>query len=315
MLSKGDDYPIHQTPEPIAYAGHDRNFYDRYFFHGYHKEDDIFFAVAMGQYPVLNITDAAFSVLVDGEVHSLFASTILGMERMKTTVGPVHVDVVEPLETLRVVVGPNEHGIEADLTFRRRTIAIEEPRFIRRAGPRTILDYTRLTQLGTWEGIIRIGSKQIDVRRDEFLGTRDRSWGVRPVGLQDPQSVAPPPEPQFYWLWAPLHFENTTSLFHINEDAAGEVWSADAIFCDDAPAETEQMEKARANLVYKPGTRHAKSATLHYLRKDGAKIEIQLKPRYQFYMQSIGYMHPQFSHGRFYGERMLKYESFPIAEA
>ena len=35
MLSKGDDYPIHQTSEPIAYAGTDRNFYDRYFFNGY----------------------------------------------------------------------------------------------------------------------------------------------------------------------------------------------------------------------------------------------------------------------------------------
>ena len=34
-LSKGDDYPIHQTPEPVAYAGTDRNFYDRYFFNGY----------------------------------------------------------------------------------------------------------------------------------------------------------------------------------------------------------------------------------------------------------------------------------------
>ena len=31
MLSKADDYPIHQSPEPIAYAGQSRNFYDRYF--------------------------------------------------------------------------------------------------------------------------------------------------------------------------------------------------------------------------------------------------------------------------------------------
>ena len=35
MLSKGDDYPIHQTPEPIAYVAGQRNFYDRYFFNGY----------------------------------------------------------------------------------------------------------------------------------------------------------------------------------------------------------------------------------------------------------------------------------------
>ena len=35
MLSKGDDYPIHQSPEPIAFAGQSRNFYDRYFSNGY----------------------------------------------------------------------------------------------------------------------------------------------------------------------------------------------------------------------------------------------------------------------------------------
>ncbi|MEM1151334.1 MAG: hypothetical protein AAGI03_12375, partial [Pseudomonadota bacterium] len=35
MLTEGDEYPIHQTPEPVAYAGSDRNFYDRFFFNGY----------------------------------------------------------------------------------------------------------------------------------------------------------------------------------------------------------------------------------------------------------------------------------------
>lgn len=35
VLTKGDDFPLHQTPEPVAYAGTDRNFYDRYFFNGY----------------------------------------------------------------------------------------------------------------------------------------------------------------------------------------------------------------------------------------------------------------------------------------
>lgn len=35
MLTKGDDFPLHQTPEPVAYSGTARNFYDRYFFNGY----------------------------------------------------------------------------------------------------------------------------------------------------------------------------------------------------------------------------------------------------------------------------------------
>ena len=65
-LSKGDDFPIHQTSEPIAYAGTDRNFYDRYFFNGYGEQGEAFFALAFGVYPHLNIADASFCIVEDG---------------------------------------------------------------------------------------------------------------------------------------------------------------------------------------------------------------------------------------------------------
>ena len=50
VLTRADDFPIHQTSEPIAYAGTDRNFYDRYFFNGYSMQagDKAFFAAAFG---------------------------------------------------------------------------------------------------------------------------------------------------------------------------------------------------------------------------------------------------------------------------
>ena len=76
VLTKGDDFPIHQTSEPIAYAGTDRNFYDRYFFNGYAYEGDLFFAAAMGIYPHLNIADAAFVVVRDGVETALHASKL-----------------------------------------------------------------------------------------------------------------------------------------------------------------------------------------------------------------------------------------------
>ena len=78
MLTKADDFPIHQTPEPIAYAGTDRNFYDRYFFNGYTADGSSFFAVALGVYPHLNVMDGAFCVVVDGVQHNLRASRLLG---------------------------------------------------------------------------------------------------------------------------------------------------------------------------------------------------------------------------------------------
>src|ERR1700742_3494284 len=116
MLSKADDYPIHQLPEPIGTSGTDRNFYDRYFFNGYTTDCSTFFAAALGVYPHLNVMDAAFSVIQDGVQSNLHASKLLNMERMDTTVGPIAVEVIEPLKKLRVRVADNVHGISCDVT-------------------------------------------------------------------------------------------------------------------------------------------------------------------------------------------------------
>ena len=80
MLTKADDYPVHQLPEPIATSGTDRNFYDRYFFNGYSADGSIFFAAALGVYPHLNVMDASLSVIDGGVQHNLRASKILNMD-------------------------------------------------------------------------------------------------------------------------------------------------------------------------------------------------------------------------------------------
>jgi len=85
MLSKGDDFPIHQTPEPVAFAGTDRNFYDRYFFNGSRADGSGFFAVAFGVYPHLNVADAHISVLRGEEQLCLHASRELGMDFTRFT--------------------------------------------------------------------------------------------------------------------------------------------------------------------------------------------------------------------------------------
>src|ERR1700752_4573203 len=125
MLTKADDYPVHQLPEPIAYAGTDRNFYDRYFFNGYSRDGEHFFAVAMGIYPHLNVIDAAFSVIHRGRQSNVRASRCLQMERMDTRAAPISIDVVEPLERLRVRVDDRANGVRADLSFNARARPIE----------------------------------------------------------------------------------------------------------------------------------------------------------------------------------------------
>ena len=94
----------------------------------------------MGHYPVRGVVDAAFSLVHDGVEHSIFASGAMPLDR-STAIGPMRIEVVEPMRTIRYVVEPNEHGIECDLTFRATTVAIEEPRQ-RTTSPEGVLTWT-----------------------------------------------------------------------------------------------------------------------------------------------------------------------------
>lgn len=314
MLSKADDFPIHQRPEPVATAGTDRNFYDRYFFNGYTPDGSLYFAAALGVYPHLNVMDAAFSVIADGVQHNLRASRLLNMERMDTFVGPIAVEVIEPLRKLRVRVDGNAHGIRAEAVFAARAPAIEEPRFTYRIGPRTILDYTRLTQNGTYEGFVEVQGKRFDLDSGSVLGTRDRSWGVRPVGLADPQMVAPPRMPQFYWLWAPLNFSDRFMLYHVNADGEGRPWNTGSVLGGLGGTAATPMAQCRSTILYKPGTRHAKGAVIEATGPDGSNWRAELVQKFNFYMSGIGYGHPEWGHGVYRGDSALGYDSFALGE-
>ena len=58
----------------------------------------------MGLYPNRHVADAAFSVVRDGEQISVFTSQRAPADRRDATrLGPIAVDIVEPMRVLRVV--------------------------------------------------------------------------------------------------------------------------------------------------------------------------------------------------------------------
>ncbi len=313
MLTRADDFPVHQLPEPIATSGTDRNFYDRYFFNGYTPDGEVFFAAALGVYPHLNVMDAAFSVIRDGVQHNLRASRLLNSERMDTRVGPIAIEVVEPLQRLHVRVGDNPHGIRADLRFSARARAVEEPRFTYRQGPRTLLDYTRLTQNGSYEGFVELEGKRIEVGPD-VLGTRDRSWGVRPIGIGDAQPLAPPRLPQFYWLWSPLNFDDRFMLYHLNADGSGKPWNTASVIGNLGDSDAVHMASCSSHIDFKSGTRHAKRAAIEATDPEGGRWRAELVPQFNFSMSGIGYGHPEWGHGMYKGEKALGYDRYALAD-
>ncbi len=305
MLTWGDEYPIHQTPEPIAYSGSDRNFYDRYFYNGYTADGSVFFACAFGVYPHLNVMDAAVSVLREGRQSSVFFFRPLAMERLDTRIGGLSIQVMEPLKRIRLTLEETE-GLALDLSFEGRAFPVEEPRFTYRQGPRMLIDCTRMTQNGRWQGSLRVDGQEFTVTPDHWMGTRDRSWGVRPIGAPDPQPLLPMTMPQFYWIWTPLNFEDRSVYFHTNDDASGHGWNRSAkLVADGAGADGHQvMTASSAAIEYRPGTRRAAFCTISCDNPEGHR-QVTLEPVQTFLMKGIGYGHPTRRHGARQGETLV----------
>ena len=307
MLTSFDDYPIHQAPVPIAHsASGDVNHYDRYFFNGYSPDGSIYFGLAMGLYPNRHVADAAFSVVRDGQQTSVFSSQRAPTDRRDATrVGPIEVRILEPLVRLQLLIDAPQHGLRADLTFDRRSPVIEEPHFFQRIGARTFFDFTRLTQFGAWTGWIELDGERLEMDPAEVLGSRDRSWGIRPVG--EPAATGAPVGglPQFYWLWAPVNFPNLSTHFDVNEYADGRRWHEVGAIAPVGDAESRLMRTVEYRREWRRGTRWAAWFEYDLIEWDGSVSTVRLEPLYEFMMSGIGYGHPVHRHGAWQGEQMV----------
>jgi hypothetical protein len=321
MLTRFDDYPVHQIPEPIAQpASSDRNTYDRYWFNGYTDDGTTYFGVGLGLYPNRRIMDAGFSVLVDGRQHAFHASRRAPREPSDTTVGPMRLEVTEPMRRTRIVLEPNETGMTCDLEFIARTACMEEGRQTTRRDGRVLMDATRFAQLGRWHGEIRVGGHRIAVDRAHALGTKDRSWGIRPVGEPEPGGAPSTELPQFFFLWGPTHWTRHCTHFGIFEDADGRPWHMDGMVIPayDDPQDVPDGEdpgtvpivEVQHRLDYEPGTRRARRAEVLLVERGGRRHELILEPLLCFRMKGLGYSHPTWAHGTWKGELAIGGESW-----
>jgi hypothetical protein len=321
-LTAADDFLIHQTPETIdkVYTS-DRNFYDRYFYGVYPKDGSMHMLFAFGLYPNIGVMDAFATIVVDNKTqYAVRASRALGSDRMATTVGPLGVEVVKPLEQSRIHLDHNDQGFSFDLTFEGRTFPFEEPHFLRHTGPRRVMDYTRMTQHGRMSGSLTVAGVTHVITPDAWWGVRDHSWGIRPVGGGEPPS-APPADggglAGFYWQWSPVQFEDACLMYTVSEDGDGTRWhsAAELLYPPERIVDPEPITVVSHDLKLKPGTRLFDRGSYSLTRSDGSRIDVRMEPKTTLYMSGGGYAYfGGWRHGQYHGPLVVEGESWDLTD-
>jgi hypothetical protein len=237
-------------------------------------------------------------------------------------VGPFRLEVVEAMRRARVVLDDNATGLACDLLFSARTAAIQEGRQTFRSGTRTMMDATRFAQFGRWSGTIRHPDGELGLDAATCLGTKDRSWGVRPVGERE-VGGAPVMPGGFFFLWAPLVWPDHVSHAIFFDGPQGEARHHEGIIAplyqsEDAVAATEDdrtrhMARVAHRVRYVRGTRLAAAAEIDLVDLGGETRKITLQPRLKFQMKGLGYLHPVWGQGVWRGELEIGGESFDPA--
>ncbi len=321
MLSSFDDFPLHQTSHPVSLtASTDLNHFERYSFNGYTRNGYTrngytqdarrCFAATMGLYPNRHVADASFSVVVDGGAGGAHQINVHASRRAPADradandVGPIRVEVLEALHAVQLAINAPEHGLRAELTFVRRSIPLEEPHFRQQMGLRVVSDYSRFTQFGGWEGWLEIDGELVDLDPGSTWGSRNRSWGVRPVGEQA-STGAPIADPQCFSLSAPLNFETFSTHFEVEELFDGRRWHETGFV---TPVDTghgsapETMRSIDYRMAWAPGTRRAGWFEIDLVPWTGDPSTVRLEPLFHFHMLGLGYGHPEWGHGVWKGE-------------
>lgn len=279
MLTNLDDFPIHQTSEPMRHAAtSDRNFYDRYYFNGFDHDGTVMFVAGLGVYANLGVIDAFVLVFHEGQHRVVRASGALdAADRLRPSVGPISIEVIEPLQTLRLRCADNEWGITLDATWTGSMPAFEEPRHYIRENGRTIFDTMRLAQTGGWQGTLSIPGSTFTLSPQSWWGTRDRSWGIRPVGESEPAGIRASNPFSWFWIYTPIRFDDHSLMVIMQErpDGSRVMEEATRIWND---GRIDHLGRPDHALRYRPGTRFVTGGDITITAPDGRRIDLEIEP-------------------------------------
>jgi hypothetical protein len=195
-LSQLDEWPRHQTLDTFTMVASDSDRWsDGSWICVGAPDGSCHLITAIRFYPNTNVVDGyAIVTLDDGKQYNLRVSRRLRPNMDEIGVGPLWMEIVEGLRTIRFGASANESGIEFDLQWDGASPCHDEvPGVIKYEDGRVARARSNYVQLGHVNGHITVNGRRFEVG-PEWMGARDHSWGIGDTGTgNQPSQAAPAP--------------------------------------------------------------------------------------------------------------------------
>jgi hypothetical protein len=253
----------------------------------------------LGKYQNRGIIDGFGGVSRGREQWTVRGSRVLHTAPEHMGVGPIHLEIVEPLKQIRFRLEPNDvQPISFDIVLTGVTPPFfEERNLVRnRQTGRVDVDVVRYHQGGWASGTVTVDGNTYEVTADEWFGFRDHSWGVRQaIGKPLTDLIPSPGGPKGMrggMKWSPSFFRRPDGSYY--ETAIFVVegpWEYSSAYLNDADGTQTPVRSVAPHIEYDPRTRHVKGGELVLTMENGDQrvVEVEVLGESGFFLKTGGY--------------------------
>ena len=278
MITELDDSLLHQGPETFAHAlTSDHRFFDRTVLAVQSPDGNLDLVTSFGVYKNTNVMDG-FAMLQNGsgrQFNHRFSRTLYP-DYANTVLGPLSIEILEPLKRVRMRLAPGKYPCSYDIEWKAVLPPYQEHRHLKRLDGRIVRDHIRFDQFASATGWIEIEGKRTEFK--DWFAWRDHSWGVRPgVGGYEPFTGSREADNGYLGIYIWWLTETEGALFQLQEDGDGNQLYLDGHidFRDGRPS--VNIVEAKHDFKIIPDTRRFSTGHLDLVADDGSKWNIDLK--------------------------------------
>ncbi len=253
----------------------------------------------LGKYQNRGIIDGFGGVSRGKEQWTVRGSRELASAPEHMGVGPVRMEIVEPLKQMRFVVEPNDvQSISFDIVLSAVTPPFFEERNLvrnRRTG-RIDVDVIRYHQGGWASGTVTVDGETHEVSPDEWFGFRDHSWGVRQAIGEPLTDLIPSPELpagiRGGMKWSPSFFRRPDGTYYETAIFVVEgAWEYSSAYINDADGSQALVRCVQPRITYDTRTRFVKGGEFVLTMESGEErvIEVEALGDSGFFLKTGGY--------------------------
>jgi hypothetical protein len=205
MLIGLDEYPLHQITQSFAgVAGSDPQWNDGHYVCLCDVDGNVCLTSNVRLYQNNDVLDGFVCIRHRGRQHNIRLSRRLRPDMDTLGVGPLHIEILEPMRTLRFVLGDNDYGVACDVLCRSTVVPYEDPVEVTRIDGRLFSERATYELVGDVEGWVDVAGERYELSPGTASFFRNHSWGNQ-AGRGGPRKWGVPRPPRRvpgarYWV-------------------------------------------------------------------------------------------------------------------